>query len=74
MADLNGVNVQKKRFADVDLVFMDPDNGLLVDSVGKRSARSVKDAFADMKNSKWGQCGVCRLYPEDADAAFTVCY
>ncbi len=24
-------------------------------------------AFADMKNSKWGQLGVCRLFPEWAD-------
>lgn len=35
----------KKQFRDVDLVFMDPDNGLLVKSVGKGSARSVKYAF-----------------------------
>ena len=28
-----------------DLVFLDPDNGLLVKSVGKQSARSVKYAF-----------------------------
>ncbi len=138
----------KNRFADVDLIFMDPDNGLLVDSVGKYSTRSVKyafykeevkeyidsgksvlvynhrcrkpkekyfhdiedkiekeikvyrqmvqkitfpkgttrdyfaipaceehykmfhEAFADMKNSSWGQRGVCRLYPEDADAVY----
>lgn len=30
---------------NADLVFLDPDNGLLVDSVGKESARSVKYAF-----------------------------
>ena len=30
-----------------DLVFLDPDNGLLVDSVGPGSARSVKYAFYD---------------------------
>ena len=29
----------------VDLVFLDPDNGLLVKSVGKKSARSVKYTF-----------------------------
>ncbi len=34
-----------ERFKDSDLVFLDPDNGLLVKSVGKRSARSVKYAF-----------------------------
>lgn len=133
-----------KALKDVDLVFLDPDNGLLVKSVGKQSARSVKytfyeevkdyldsgksvliynhrsrkqendyfdgidellqekvkvyrfviqkitfpkgtvrdyfaipaceehykkicAAFADMKKSKWGQLGVCRLYPEWAD-------
>ena len=133
-----------KLFADVDLVFMDPDNGLLVKSVSKRSKRSVKYAFyeevkrfiddgksvllynhrcrkperqyfddieinleeqvkiyrymiqtitfpkgtvrdyfaipackehydmfhaalTDMKYSKWGQLGVCRLFPEWAD-------
>ena len=28
-----------------DIVFLDPDNGLRVDSVGKKSARSVKYAF-----------------------------
>lgn len=137
----------KKLFADVNLVFMDPDNGLLVKSVGKKSARSVKyafyeevedyidsgksvlvynhrcrkperkyfgdiefklqeslkvcrymlqeitfpkgtirdyfaipackehyemfhDAFADMKNSMWGKLGVCRLFPEWADAIY----
>ena len=31
--------------ADADLVFLDPDNGLLVKSVGKRSAKSPKYAF-----------------------------
>ena len=36
-----------KLFADVNLVFMDPDNGLLVKSVKERSARSVKYAFYD---------------------------
>ena len=131
-------------FQNVNLVFMDPDNGLLVNSVGKRSARSVKyafyeevkdyidagksvivynhrsrkperqyfeeieekleenvkvyrhviqeitfskgttrdyfaipackehykmfhDVFAEMKKSRWGQLGVCRLVPEWAD-------
>jgi len=34
-----------KRFKDADLVFMDPDNGLLVKSVGKGSARSIKYVF-----------------------------
>ena len=34
-------------FADVNLVFMDPDNGLLVRSVMEKSARSVKYAFYD---------------------------
>lgn len=34
-----------KRFKDADLVFMDPDNGLLVKSVGKSSARSIKYVF-----------------------------
>lgn len=34
-----------KLFTDVNLVFMDPYNGLLVKSVGKRSARSVKYTF-----------------------------
>ena len=34
-----------KIFKDVDLVFMDPDNGLLVKSVGKDSARSIKYVF-----------------------------
>ena len=34
-----------KMFERVELVFMDPDNGLLVKSVGKRSARSVKYVF-----------------------------
>ena len=138
----------KKLFSDVNLVFLDPDNGLLADSVGKHSARSVKyaffeevkdyidsgksvivynhrcrkperkyfedieeklqdnikvyhhmvqeitfpkgtirdyfaipackehyekirDAFADMKNSKWGQLGVCRLFPEWADSFYS---
>ena len=133
-----------KVLKDADLVFMDPDNGLLVKSVGKKSVRSVKytfyeeikdyidsgrsvlvynhrsrkpendyfddledklqknvrvyrhliqeitfpkgsirdyfaipackehyemicKAFADMKGSKWGQLGVCRLHPEWAD-------
>lgn len=135
-------------FADRNLIFMDPDNGLLVKSVGKQSARSVKyafyeevkdyidrgksvlvynhrcrkperkyfedvenkledqvrvyrhvvqeitfpkgtirdyfaipackehykmfhAAFADMKNSKWGELGVCRLFPEWADDIHT---
>ncbi len=130
-----------EKFRDSDLVFLDPDNGMLVKSVGKKSARSVKYAFYeeikdyidngksvlvynhrsrkpeveyfdeiednlqervkvykysiqeitfpkgtirdyfaipackehywmfcyaldDMKNSKWGQHGACRLYPE----------
>ncbi len=30
---------------DADVVFLDPDNGLLVKSVGKRSVRSIKYAF-----------------------------
>lgn len=34
-----------KMFESVELVFMDPDNGLLVKSVGKRSARSIKYVF-----------------------------
>ena len=34
-------------FENVNLVFMDPDNGLLVKSVKKHSARSVKYAFYD---------------------------
>ncbi|WP_085024488.1 hypothetical protein, partial [Anaerovibrio sp. JC8] len=34
-----------KRFENVDLVFMDPDNGLLVKSVGKGSVRSIKYVF-----------------------------
>lgn len=34
-----------ERFKDCDLVFLDPDNGLLVKSVGKKSARSVKYVF-----------------------------
>ena len=34
-----------KKFENVELVFMDPDNGLLVKSVGKRSARSIKYVF-----------------------------
>ena len=34
-----------ERFKDTDLVFLDPDNGLLVKSVGKQSAKSVKYAF-----------------------------
>ena len=132
-------------FKNADLIFMDPDNGLLVKSVGKKSAKSVKyafyeevkafiddgksvlvynhrcrkperqyfddidnklveevkvyryaiqkitfpkgtirdyfaipaneehckmfhEAFADMKNSKWGQRGVCKLFPEWADS------
>ncbi|MBQ9870716.1 MAG: hypothetical protein IJM27_02190 [Eubacterium sp.] len=136
-----------KLFENVDLVFMDPDNGLLVKSVKERSARSVKyafydevkrffddgksvliynhrcrkpesqyfkdiennleerirvnqvmvqeitfpkgtvrdyfaipacqehyemfrDAFKNMKKSKWGQLGVCRLYPEFADELY----
>lgn len=25
------------------------------------------EAFADMKRSRWGQLGVCRLSPESAD-------
>ena len=29
----------------LDIVFMDPDNGMLVKSVGKRSAKSIKYAF-----------------------------
>ena len=29
----------------VDIVFLDPDNGMLVKPVGKQSARSVKYAF-----------------------------
>lgn len=33
------------KFENVELVFMDPDNGLLVKSVGKRSARSIKYVF-----------------------------
>ena len=33
------------KFADVDLIFLDPDNGLLVKSVGQQSAKSVKYAF-----------------------------
>ena len=132
-------------FKNADLIFMDPDNGLLVKSVGKKSAKSVKyafyeevkafiddgksvlvynhrcrkperqyfddidnklveevkvyryaiqkitfpkgtirdyfaipaneehckmfhEAFADMKNSKWGQREVCKLFPEWADS------
>lgn len=31
-----------KELKDTDIVFVDPDNGMLVRSVGKRSARSVK--------------------------------
>lgn len=138
----------KKLFTDCNLVFMDPDNGLLVKSVGRQSAKSVKyafyeevreyiesgksvlvynhrcrkperkyfedleaklqenlkvyhhmvqeitfpkgtirdyfaipackehyemfhEAFADMKKSKWGQLGVCRLFPEWADDIHT---
>ena len=34
-----------KMFENVELVFMDPDNGLLIKSVGKRSARSIKYVF-----------------------------
>lgn len=34
-----------KKFECVNLVFMDPDNGLLVKSVGKQSARSIKYVF-----------------------------
>ncbi|MDE7331423.1 MAG: hypothetical protein K2O16_04180 [Lachnospiraceae bacterium] len=30
---------------DVDIVFVDPDNGMLVKSVGKRSAKSIKYTF-----------------------------
>ena len=33
------------KFENVELVFMDPENGLLVKSVGKRSARSIKYVF-----------------------------
>lgn len=32
-------------FTDCNLVFLDPDNGLLVKSVGKKSSRSVKYVF-----------------------------
>lgn len=35
----------KRLLENVNLVFLDPDNGLLVKSVRKRSARSVKYAF-----------------------------
>lgn len=38
-------NKALKMFKNVDLVFMDPDNGLLVKSVGKGSARSIKYVF-----------------------------
>lgn len=34
-----------KKLKDSDIVFVDPDNGMLVKSVGKRSARSVKYTF-----------------------------
>jgi hypothetical protein len=40
----------KRLFADVDLVFMDPDNGLLVKSVGRRSVKSVKYTFYEEVN------------------------
>ena len=137
----------KETLSGADLVFMDPDNGLLVDSVGKNSARSIKyafyeevkdyfdsgksvlvynhrcrkkqqqyfdeiedkiqeevkvynaviraftfpkgsirdyfaipackehyemicDAFIAMKNSKWGELGACRLYPEWAEVSY----
>ena len=137
----------KSILAEADLVFLDPDNGLLVKSVGKRSAKSIKyafyeevkgyiesgksvliynhrsrkseneyfdeieklledslrvsrntiqtitfpkgsvrdyfavpvseehynmifEAFKDMKYSKWGQSGVCRLHPEWADEIY----
>lgn len=33
------------KLAEADLVFMDPDNGLKVKSVGKRSAKSIKYTF-----------------------------
>lgn len=36
--------------ADCDLVFLDPDNGLLVKSVGRRSAKSVKYVFDEELN------------------------
>ena len=34
-----------RKFKNADLVFLDPDNGLLVKSVGKSSVKSVKYAF-----------------------------
>ncbi len=34
-----------ERFKDCNLVFLDPDNGLLVQSVSKRCAKSIKYAF-----------------------------
>ena len=34
-----------KKLKNSDIVFVDPDNGMLVKSVGKRSARSVKYTF-----------------------------
>lgn len=34
-----------KKLSGADLVFMDPDNGLKVKSVGKKSVRSIKYAF-----------------------------
>lgn len=36
--------------ADCELVFLDPDNGLLVKSVGRRSAKSVKYVFDEELN------------------------
>ncbi|MBR1509029.1 MAG: hypothetical protein IJ619_13635 [Eubacterium sp.] len=33
------------KLAEADLVFMDPDNGLKVKSIGKRSAKSIKYTF-----------------------------
>ena len=35
-----------KKLSNVDLVFLDPDNGLLVKSVGKKSAKSIKYVFS----------------------------
>jgi hypothetical protein len=34
-----------KILQDADVVFLDPDNGMLVDSVGKSTAKSIKYAF-----------------------------
>lgn len=49
-------------FKGLDIVFMDPDNGMLVKSVGKRSAKSIKYTFYEEVADYIGQKQSAMIY------------